>query len=345
MTLIKRIGRSIRWLKHRVSPGAIILVYHRVVESSNPGQSPMSVTPEALASQLAWLRQHANPISLTKLVHMLRNGQVPKRAVAVTFDDGYANNLYQAKPLLERYDVPATVFVTTGAIDRNQEFWWDELRTFLLRPETLPDQLSLTINGNRYDWTFGSRFYVDNRLVRSRWRLGTRAQNAPTSRESVVRCIHKILKGSQEEERRQTLATISKWAGTQSTARPHFRPMTSDEVLQLAESTLIDIGAHTVTHPTLSSLSTVSQREEISASKRHLEGIIGRPVTAFAYPYGSRRDYTEETVALAQEAGFDCACSNFRDVIFPGVDYYQLPRIPVRSWDEEEFSRRLGLQL
>jgi peptidoglycan/xylan/chitin deacetylase (PgdA/CDA1 family) len=121
--------------------------------------------------------------------------------------------------------------------------------------------------------------------------------------------------------------------------------MTADEVARLAESKLIDVGAHTVTHPVLSTLSISMQREEILGSKTRLEEILGRQVTGFAYPFGSQRDYTPETVRLAREAGFDYACSNFRDVIFSGIDRYQLPRIPVRDWGEDDFSRRLGFRL
>lgn len=336
MTLTRRIERRIRWLKHTVSSGALILVYHRVVASSNPGRSPMSVTPAALASHIAWLHQHANPMSVSRLVHTLRNGQVPQRAVAVTFDDGYANNLHQAKPIFERHDVPATVLVTTGALGQDQEFWWDEVKRLLLQPGTLPERLSLSIKGREYDWNLAYSPPDRSDRFRGHWLFGKKAPHQPASREEVFRCIHKLLKGSPEEERQKVLEALSKWAGARANPRPTHRPMTADEVARLAEGGLIDIGAHTVTHPVLSALPIASQREEISASKRRLEGILGRPVTTIAFPYGSRRDYTGETVAFVQEAGFECASSNFRDVIFFVVDCYQLPRISVRSWDGEE---------
>jgi peptidoglycan/xylan/chitin deacetylase (PgdA/CDA1 family) len=345
MTLTSRIGRSIRWLKHRFSPGALILVYHHVVDSSDPGESRMSVTPEALSMHLALLRQHANPMSLAHLVRMLRSGQVPQRAVAVTFDDGCADNLFYAAPLLERHEVPATVFVTTGLLGKNREFWWDELRRLLTGPGTLPERLSLSINGRAYEWKLASNPSDGNDGFRRQWLFGKKSGIRPTPREEVFRCIHKLLKGSLEEEHQRVLETLSKWADARVTPRPTHRPMTAEEVVQLAEGRLIDIGAHTVTHPILSTLSTPMQRKEIQGSKTRLEEILGRPVTSFAYPYGSRRDYSSETVTLVREAGFDCACSNFRDVIFSGVDCYQLPRIPVRCWNETEFASRLGLHI
>jgi peptidoglycan/xylan/chitin deacetylase (PgdA/CDA1 family) len=75
--------------------------------------------------------------------------------VVITFDDGYADNLHNAKPLLERYDIPATVFVTTGHIGHEREFWGDELDRLLLQPSTLPELLGLSINGSPYQWELG----------------------------------------------------------------------------------------------------------------------------------------------------------------------------------------------
>jgi peptidoglycan/xylan/chitin deacetylase (PgdA/CDA1 family) len=265
--------------------------------------------------------------------------------VAVTFDDGYANNLYQAAPLLERHEVPATVFVTTGVLVQNREFWWDELRRLLLRPKTLPERLSLSINGNTYEWKLDCTTPRDNDRLRGLQIFCKNSKHRPTSREAVLHCIHTLLKHSSEEDRRKVLDALAKWASAPTYPRSTHRPLTADEVARLAESKLIDIGAHTVTHPVLSTLSVSMQREEIHGSKTRLEEILGRQVTSFAYPFGSQRDYTSETVRLAQQAGFDCACANFRDVIFSGADCYQLPRIPVRNWEEDEFSRRLGFRL
>lgn len=335
--------RSIRRLRHRFSPGAMILVYHRVAESLNPDQSPLNVTPTTFSSHLAWLRRHTTPIGLTQLVHLVRNRQVPKRAVAVTFDDGYANNLYFAKPLLERYDIPATVFVTTGTLGGDREFWWDELRKQLGKAGSLPETFSLTINGTAYHWNLDDRVQRDQVGLRRHWQFGNRAKKSLTTRERTLSAIHTLLKWSSDDERRQVLEEISRLAGSPAPTRRTHLPMTANEVNQLAEGGLVEIGAHTVTHPVLSSLSLKSQEREIRASKLCLEEVLGQPVRAFAYPYGSRRDYTAETVKLVQEAGFDYACSNFRDIIFPGIDYYQLPRIPVRNWDEDELGRQLGI--
>ena len=109
----------------------------------------------------------------------------------------------------------------------------------------------------------------------------------------------------------------------------------------MADDGLIEVGAHTVTHPVLSALPIEAQNAEVQQSKSDLEEVLGRPVTSFAYPFGSAADYTEETIAAARRAGFLRACSNFPGVVGPDTDRFQLPRFLVRDWDGDEFDRRL----
>ncbi len=113
--------------------GLSILLYHRVTEvPSDPWA--LSVTPDHFAGHLEILREYTRPISLQQLSQGLREGNLPDCSVVVTFDDGYADNLLNAKPLLERYDVPATVFLATGLVEHWREPWWDELEQLLLQP-------------------------------------------------------------------------------------------------------------------------------------------------------------------------------------------------------------------
>jgi peptidoglycan/xylan/chitin deacetylase (PgdA/CDA1 family) len=112
---MQRLRHAARWLKYRLVQPALILMYHRVTELPNDPYL-LAVTPKHFAQQLGVIRRYGVPMRLGQLVEALQDGKVPKRAVVVTFDDGYADNLYNAKPLLELYSIPATVFVTTGCI-------------------------------------------------------------------------------------------------------------------------------------------------------------------------------------------------------------------------------------
>src|SRR6266404_5015149 len=145
---------SARWIKGKPVSEALILAYHRVAALPFDPQL-LSVTPDHFAEHLEVLHRYYRPTRLRQLAQTPESGVSSSRAVVITFDDGYADNLYNATPLLERYDVPATVFVTTGYVDATREFWWDELERLLLQPGTLPETLSLSVNRKRSEWTLG----------------------------------------------------------------------------------------------------------------------------------------------------------------------------------------------
>lgn len=341
---VKGWGRLVRWknwLCVYTQARALILLYHRVTELPKDPQL-LSVSPRHFAEQLQVIRQYFYPISLQELVKRVRQGQVPHRAVALTFDDGYADNLYQAKPLLEKHDVPATVFVTTGYIGQRREFWWDELERVFLEPRMLPRVLQLKVRGTALQWTLGeASLYTQEEFQRHRgWSV--LEQHNPTPRHCTYRELHQVLRTLPQEEQERAVNEILAWAGTTPIGRPTHRTLSPDEVVRLADGGLVEVGAHSVTHPVLSVLSVERQHIEINESKRHLEEILGCAVTSFSYPYGTRSDFNSTTIQLVREAGFLCACANFSGLVVRGSDLFQLPRLLVRDWDGEEFMRRLG---
>lgn len=323
-------------INKRFAPKGLILVYHRVAEV---GSDPWSlcVTPRHFAEHLEVLQKYCRSISLGQLVQTHRAGNIPCRAVAVTFDDGYADNLYNARPLLERYDIPAMVFVTTGYLGHEREFWWDELDRLLLQPGTLPERLSLSVNGSTFQWELGEgAFYSEYDYRRNRDRKAL--EGSPGSRHFLYYSVWQRLQPLPEAKRRKVLAELVAWAGAESVGRLTHRSLSLEEVVTLAQEELVEVGSHTVTHPVLSALPAASQRDEIQQSKAHLEDVLNRPVTSLAYPHG---DYTGETVALVREAGFTCACSSVADIVWRSTDCFQLPRFNVKDWDGEEFTKWL----
>jgi peptidoglycan/xylan/chitin deacetylase (PgdA/CDA1 family) len=264
-----------------------------------------------------------------------------RKPVVVTFDDGYADNLVNAKPLLERYEVPATVFVTTGYVTEDRSFWWDELESLLLGPQRLPETLRLCIAGESYEWQLRPSANEKHAVgVKSRWNVLQRESATP--RQLVYSSLHQLLRPLPEQARRNVLDELRRWADGSVIDTAQSAPLSSDDVVRLANGGLIEVGAHTVTHPVLSAISADAQFAEIYRSKMDLEGILGSPVASFAYPFGARSDYTAETVAATRCAGYRQACSNFPGLVRPGTDSFQLPRFLVRDWDGEEFSRRLS---
>ena len=132
---------------------AMILVYHRVAEA-NVDPWALGVSPAHFAQHLEVLKTIANPISLQELINAKSDRELPPRPVCITFDDGYADNLYAAKPALESYRVPGTVFVTPGYIGVPENLWWDELAKLLLDPASRQEELSLSLNGYHYAYAF-----------------------------------------------------------------------------------------------------------------------------------------------------------------------------------------------
>ena len=112
---IGRIKRVYQRIRSRFVPSVLILLYHRIVNLPTDPQL-LAVTPQHFTEHLEILGSHAYPIPLRQLVKGLKEGDIPKRGVVVTFDDGYADNLENAKPLLERFGIPATFFISAGAI-------------------------------------------------------------------------------------------------------------------------------------------------------------------------------------------------------------------------------------
>lgn len=332
-----QLQRMTRQLKSRFDRKAIILMYHRVAEVNTDPWS-LCVTPQHFAEHLEIVKKHFCPTSLQHLMKALRKGKVPRRSVVVTFDDGYADNLHNAKPLLERCNVPATVFLSTGYIGQGREFWWDELDRLLLQPGILPGILRLTINRNTHVWELPEMAYY-NENTGWQYRNWKAWDDAPNSRHFLYLSLWKLLQPLPESEQREVLDELLVWANSGPNGRLTHRILSQQEVVTLAQGRLVEVGAHTVTHPLLSALPAALQRDEIQLSKASLEKILGHPVTSFAYPYG---DYSAETVPIVRDAGFTCSCSTLVGTVGKDTNRFQLPRVTIEDWDGEEFFQRLS---
>lgn len=334
---MNRIRRAKSRLKERLTSRGLILMYHRVAE---PDLDPwgLSVSPGHFSEQLEVLQKYFHPLSLPELLKHIQRGRVPNRAIAVTFDDGYVDNLELAKPLLERSAVPATIFLVTEAIMEGRNFWWDELEWALLQPGTLPDSLTLRLRSRMLEWQLGAaRRYTLQQRREDRQRRPWDA--VPGTRLAFFNLIWQHLQALSGPERLEALAAICAWAGTSTQPRRGVRALSKDEVKVLGQGDLIELGAHTMTHPSLKALPISQQMDEISGSKNQLEDVIGRPVTSFSYPHG---EYSTETVQLVQKTGLQTATTTHSKCVRADTDPFQLPRFQVDDWNGEQFLRRLA---
>lgn len=333
--------QCLRWVPGSFRKGAVILVYHRVTELERDPWS-LAVSPAHFSEHLEVLRRYCTPLSLAQISASLAAGRFPPRAAAVTFDDGYQDVLSQARPLLERFAVPATLFMATAGLQAANgqagEFWWDELERILLAPGELPSQLSLEIGGRPYEWNLDDVFQSVPGAERD-WK----AQQPPANgRQVAFLALWQALQPLDPDAQHSVLNRLRRWAGRELVVRPSHRALDADELLALARGGLVEIGAHTVSHPALARLPAAVQRQEIRQSKKCLETLLGSPVTSFAYPYGKPGDYTTTTRDLVQAAGFERACVNTRGRVTAGCDPFRLPRLYVTDQDGETFARRLA---
>lgn len=330
----------LRSIRRAVRRQASILVYHRIAEVEvDPWD--LAVRPDHFAEQLEVIQRLGRPLSLRDLVRSMTEGRVPRRAIVVTFDDGYADNLLNAKPLLARSNVPATAFLTAGALDASRSFWWEQLTDVFLTPGTLPVSLEIEIGESAHRWTLGpaSEYGVEDARRDRSWRGWSRDQ--PTARHRIYVDLFRLLQPLREPARGRIVAELRSWAGKESASMEAARALSPREAALLADDKLIEVGSHTMTHARLSALSETEKREEICQSRRVLEDIVGQPVTSFAYPYGQDGDYDEESVAIVRQAGFTAACANVPGPVTRGSDLFELPRFYVSDWNGDSFTRQL----
>jgi peptidoglycan/xylan/chitin deacetylase (PgdA/CDA1 family) len=292
-----------------------ILIFHRVLARPDP---ILPDVPDALEfeTKMRWVRDWFNVVPLSRAVDMLRDGTLPPRAMAITFDDGYADNEEIAAPILQRLGLPATFFVSTGFLEG--ACMWNDRVIEAVRA-CAADELDL-----------------------GAWQLGRHALTSAAARVQAIDTLLQSIKHMEPARRQAMCDAITQAAG--APAAPRLM-MTPDQVRRLHDKGM-DIGAHTVTHPILSRLEPAAARHEMGASKERLQEIVGAPVELFAYPNGvPGRDYGPEHVEMARQCGFRAAVSTAWGAASARSDRHQLPRFT--PWDRHwlGYAARLLLNL
>jgi peptidoglycan/xylan/chitin deacetylase (PgdA/CDA1 family) len=278
-----------------------ILVYHRVVAEPDP-LAPDQVCASEFDWQLAVLCRWFKVLPLREAAAGLRGGTLPVRSACVTFDDGYADNVTVALPILRRREVPATFFLATSFIDGGR--MWN-------------DSVIETIRGAQGDTLDARCIGLDTLRIST---IGLR-------RQAIERVLTALKYLPLEKRQRR----VEEFAAETSRSLPSDLMVTAEQVRHLRASGM-EIGAHTVTHPILAQLDPERADSEIRDSKRRLEAMTGNPVTLFAYPNGKPgRDYRQEHVGMVKRLGFEAAVCTARGVAHAASDPFQLPRFT--PWD------------
>jgi len=319
--MVRRTAAAIqRYALNLVDTPAVVLLYHRVTRLPADPQL-LSVEPDNFYDHIAWLKTNYTLLTIDEFTTLVSEGKkMPKRAVVITFDDGYADNCLEALPILETLQSQALFYITTSRLDARQELWWDDLERIFLLPDSLPSSLDLEINGRSCHWPTGTK----------------------KERTNTYHLIHPLLKFLVPTERDRIIGHLLQWAGLDATGRPSHRMLTSQELIHMHRSPAAVIGAHTHRHPALSALTKEEQREEIFRSRDILANLLQDKILHFSYPFGGKKDYNQDSILLCREAGFKMTGSNFYGQVHRWTDPWQVPRILVRNWPKARFARHLS---
>ena len=291
-----------RFVGNRLSPAGpqarlSILIYHRVLAERDP-LFPNEPTVETFNAQLGRLKQVFNVLPLSEAVTHLKTGTLPARAACITFDDGYADNLTLATPILKKHGLHATFFIATAYLDGGRMFndtVIEAIRRSSLHTLNL-DELGL------------GQFDI-------------------AGVEAKARAIGHLLpqvKYLPVAQRESTVARIAELAACG--ALPDDLMMTTQQLQQLHAAGM-EIGGHTALHPILAKLDAEAARKEIAEGKDYLENALGNRVRLFAYPNGKPGvDYLPEQAAIVRALGFDAAVSTHWGTATQSSDVFQLPR-------------------
>lgn len=281
-----------------------VVLYHGVDKPRDLGTynyRKKYITPGAFERHLRYYAAHHTVMALDDAVAALRNGTLPPRALAITFDDGYRNNYTHAFPLLKRYSMPATVFVTTNFVVNKEPLW--------------VDRLEYAINAGMRNASYAEKVAYDER---ERARL-------------------KLL---PHTERMRALEELERSCGVQLTDfggnRAVYAPLTKADMEEMGVHGIM-FGAHTESHPILRTLDAEGQRSEIANSNTALSLLTPTRSKVFAYPNGQVGDMDEATAAIVRKCGFDAALTTLPGVNDTATDPYMLKRFTLDGTDEFPF--------
>jgi peptidoglycan/xylan/chitin deacetylase (PgdA/CDA1 family) len=277
-----------------------ILIFHRVLEQPDPLR-PGEADGVSFDWQMGILDKYFNVLSLNDAFEALSKGVLPTRAVTITFDDGYADNLTLATPILEKYNFPATVFISAGFLDGGR-MWNDTIIESVRNWPTSKIDLSHIGQGIVDCQTYETKRNVISII------LTEIKHRSPKNRQAIVDMFAAQVEGL-----------------------PQDLMLTTDGVKEL-HSRGIEIGAHTINHPILASLKDDDAYWEIAQGKQRLEAIVDSKIDFFAYPNGQyQSDYTDSHIKMLHDLGFKAAVSTNWGVATSDTNVMQLPRFT--PWD------------
>jgi peptidoglycan/xylan/chitin deacetylase (PgdA/CDA1 family) len=299
-----------RWRNAEPPVRGIALVYHRIAAPAGRGEPPgfgveQGIPADVFESQIRFMKRHFRPVRAADLAQGETGGDP---CFAVTFDDGYADNLEFACPVLERQGVPATIFLTTDWMGTDRRFWWEQLGA-LLRETTVPrlalQELDPVLRGR---WDLPDDLPLGNEAERERahyWISMGLMRTPPAEIDPTLERIASALEVPLRREERDV--PMLDWEGVRALCGRGF-----------------EAGAHGRTHANLGLAPDAAQ--EVRASVDRVAEETGRSPELFAYPYGGPEHRSPEVVEAVRQAGCLAAFTTDEGAVRPDSDRFELPR-------------------
>jgi len=287
---------------------ACILCYHRIHPNSKFDKYTYPngniISESAFNDQMKLLSNEYDVISIDDMSnHLLSSSNDFK--VAITFDDGYKDNLTIALPILKKYNIPATIYIVTRFPEGDTWMWWNEIWDCLINIK----KLDICFMGKLKIYKIAS---INNKkkcfLELVKWILSLEV-------EDQKKLMTKI---SGNSKRRQYPELCLNW----------------NDIKHLDSNRLITIGAHTHSHHQLKNLSYKRSFYEIKKSKEILEGKLSHKIGHFAYPFGGVNDFSKKDSRIVRLCGFDTAVTTIKKPI-NRYDRHSIPRILIQDYMSE----------
>jgi peptidoglycan/xylan/chitin deacetylase (PgdA/CDA1 family) len=291
-----------------------ILMYHRVLDfeqkKENPHPAGMVTLQNTFDKQMKYLKENFNVISSQVLIERLKNKKnLPPRSIVITFDDGWRDNYLFAFPVLEKYNLPAIVFLSTDYIGTCKMLWF-QVVNFILDAQVLTSQKMTDI-------------------------LDRFPQISPEEKRSIVQSLALVdvfvekLKRIKPDLQEKILEEMISESHIQMNERDRQRWILDWEEIKKMGKNQISFGSHGRSHRILTYLDLTEIKKELIDSKKIIEENTGRDANFFAYPNG---DYTPQIKELVKEVGYLAACTVKKDEKKQDeIDLFALPRIGVHE--------------
>jgi peptidoglycan/xylan/chitin deacetylase (PgdA/CDA1 family) len=283
-TLIARSGLA-ALQRRRLRQSVAIVTYH-------------AIDAAQFAAHLAFLARAYRIVSLDSALAGLRGEtSLPANPLVITFDDGFGSLYTEVYPALQRFNAPATVFLTTGYAGAADILWFSWIDLAFDHHVPMDDILPPALQG------------VERRLL--------------------SRFVMRHLKSAPDDERLRFVKQIKERTVVAPGEMQQYRLLTWDQAREMEKSGLLTFGGHTQTHPILARAAADKAEREIAGCSADLLRELGPKPRPFAYPNGETADFSDAIKAMVRESGFTCATSASRGLCLPGDDLYALRRVAV----------------